>query len=60
MLLVREDRSVRTAGVSVMPPGVMQSSYVRPGYTLKASKRETFHKMNLLLRVVKDYDVDRL
>ena len=31
MLLVREDRSVRTAGVSVVPPGAMQSSYVRQG-----------------------------
>ena len=29
--LVREDRVARTAGVSVMPPGVMQSSYVRQG-----------------------------
>ena len=29
MTLVREDRVVRAAGVSVMPPGVMQSSYAR-------------------------------
>ena len=27
---------------------------------LKASKRETFLKMSLLLRAVRDYDVDRL
>ena len=31
MLLVREDRSVCTAGVSVVPPGAVQSSYVQPG-----------------------------
>ena len=31
MTLVREDRVVRTAGVSVVPPGAMQSSYVWPG-----------------------------
>jgi hypothetical protein len=31
MTLVREDRVVRSAGVSVVPPGAMQSSYERPG-----------------------------
>ena len=31
LLLVREDRSGRTNGVSVMPPGVQPSSYVRDG-----------------------------
>ena len=31
MLLVREDRSVCTAGVSVVPPGAVQSSYVQTG-----------------------------
>ena len=60
MTLVREDRVVRTAGVSVVPPGAMLSSYVRTRYTLKASKRETYHKMSFLLRVVRDDDVDRL
>src|SRR5262250_3915806 len=31
MTLVREDRVVHTAGVSVVPPGAMLSSYVRTG-----------------------------
>ena len=31
LLLVREDRSGRTNGVSVMPPGVQPSSYARDG-----------------------------
>ena len=31
MTLVREDRVVCTAGVSVVPPGAMQSSYVQQG-----------------------------
>ena len=31
MTLVREDRVVRTAGVSVVPPGAVPSSYVRTG-----------------------------
>ena len=60
LTLVREDRVGRTSSVRVIPPGVVLGSYVRKGETLKASKRETFHKMSLLLRVVKDYDVDRL
>ena len=29
LTLVREDRVGRTAGLSVMPPGVLPSSYVR-------------------------------
>ncbi len=43
--LVREDRDGRTSSVSVVPPGAVLSSYVRKGETLKASKRETLHKM---------------
>src|SRR6201990_3773394 len=31
MTLVREDRVVCTAGVSVVPPGAVQSSYVQKG-----------------------------
>jgi hypothetical protein len=43
--LVREDRDGRTSSVSVIAPAVPPSSYVRKGETLKASKRETLHKM---------------
>ena len=60
MTLVREDRVERTSGVRVVVPTAALGSYVRKGETLKASKRETFHEMSFLLRVVKDYDVDRL
>ena len=59
LTLVREDRVGLTAGVSVVPPGASQSSYVGKGYALKAYKRETFHKMRFLLRVVGDDYVDR-
>ena len=31
LLLVREDRSGRTAGVPIIPPGVQLGSYVRKG-----------------------------
>ena len=45
LTLVREDRVGRTSSVSVIAPAVAPSSYVRKGETLKASKRETLHKM---------------
>ena len=45
LTLVREDRVGRTSSVSVIAPAVVPSSYVRKGETLKASKRETLHKM---------------
>ena len=60
LTLVREDRVGRTSGVRVVVPTAALGSYVRKGETLKASKRETYLKMSLLLRAVKDYDVDRL
>ena len=60
LTLVREDRVERTSSVRVVVPTAAPGSYVRKGETLKASKRETNHKMSFLLRVVKDYDVDRL
>ena len=60
LTLVREDRVERTSGVRVVVPTAALGSYVRKGETLKASKRETFLKMSLLLRAVRDYDVDRL
>ena len=59
LTLVREDRVGLTSGVSVVPPGALQSSYVGMGYALKAYKRETRHKMRFLLRVVRDDYVDR-
>ena len=43
--LVREDRDGRTSSVPVIAPAVAPGSYVRKGETLKASKRETLHKM---------------
>ena len=43
--LVREDRDGRTSSVRVILPRVALGSYVRKGETLKASKRETLHKM---------------
>ena len=43
--LVREDRDGRTSSVPVVLPRVALGSYVRKGETLKASKRETLHKM---------------
>jgi len=49
LILVREDRIGLTAGVSVVPPGALQSSYVGKGKALKAYKRETHHKMRFLL-----------
>ena len=45
LTLVREDRVGRTSSVSVVAPAAVPSSYVRKGETLKASKRETLHKM---------------
>jgi len=45
LTLVREDRVGRTSSVSVVAPAAAPSSYVRKGETLKASKRETLHKM---------------
>jgi hypothetical protein len=43
--LVREDRDGRTSSVPVVTPVAALGSYVRKGETLKASKRETLHKM---------------
>ena len=43
--LVREDRDGRTSSVRVVVPAAALGSYVRKGETLKASKRETLHKM---------------
>ena len=43
--LVREDRDGRTSSVRVVVPTAALGSYVRKGETLKASKRETLHKM---------------
>ena len=43
--LVREDRDGRTSSVRVVTPVAALGSYVRTGETLKASKRETLHKM---------------
>ena len=43
--LVREDRDGRTSSVRVVVPTAALGSYVRTGETLKASKRETLHKM---------------
>ena len=60
LTLVREDRVGRTSGVRVVVPTAALGSYVRKGETLKASKREASHKMRFPLRVVEDYDVDRL
>ena len=45
LTLVREDRVGRTSSVPVVAPAVAPGSYVRKGETLKASKRETLHKM---------------
>ena len=45
LTLVREDRVGRTSSVRVILPRVALGSYVRKGETLKASKRETLHKM---------------
>ena len=45
LTLVREDRVGRTSSVRVIAPAVVLGSYVRTGETLKASKRETLHKM---------------
>jgi hypothetical protein len=45
LTLVREDRVGRTSSVRVIAPAVALGSYVRKGETLKASKRETLHKM---------------
>ena len=45
LTLVREDRVGRTSSVRVVTPVAVLGSYVRKGETLKASKRETLHKM---------------
>ena len=45
LTLVREDRVERTSSVRVVVPTAVLGSYVRTGETLKASKRETLHKM---------------
>ena len=46
LTLVREDRVERTSSVRVVVPTAALGSYVRKGETLKASKRETLHKMS--------------
>ena len=46
LTLVREDRVGRTSSVRVVVPTAALGSYVRKGETLKASKRETLHKMS--------------
>ena len=45
--LVREDRDGRTSGVPAVPPGAAPGSHVRPGESLKASKRETLPKTSV-------------
>lgn len=49
LLLVREDRSGDTSSVPVVTPVAQLGSYVSTRETLKASKRETNFKINLLL-----------
>ena len=45
LTLVREDRVGRTSSIPVVAPAAAPGSCVRKGETLKASKRETLHKM---------------
>ena len=45
--LVREDRGGRTSGDPVVAPAAPPGSHVRKGEPLKASKRETRHKIAL-------------